>query len=104
MTTLSRLCALLASAASMSGVMRCSSVLLTSAPAPNKHCTTACTLCHKIGYRGGQLGPDLTSIGRIRSERDLLEAVLVGEERRETAPLGARAENSQPHAGQPNGN
>lgn len=36
---------------------------------------TACTLCHKIGYRGGQLGPDLTSIGRIRSERDLLEAI-----------------------------
>ncbi len=37
---------------------------------------TACTLCHKIGYRGGLLGPDLTSIGKIRSERDLLEAVI----------------------------
>ncbi len=37
---------------------------------------TACTLCHKIGYRGGLLGPDLSSIGKIRSERDLLEAVV----------------------------
>ncbi len=37
---------------------------------------TACTLCHKIGYRGGLLGPDLTSIGKIRGERDLLEAVV----------------------------
>ncbi|MBI5688888.1 MAG: HEAT repeat domain-containing protein, partial [Verrucomicrobia bacterium] len=37
---------------------------------------TACTLCHKIGYRGGLLGPDLTAIGRIRSERELLEAVM----------------------------
>lgn len=36
----------------------------------------ACTLCHQIGYRGGRLGPDLTNIGRIRGERDLLEAVL----------------------------
>jgi putative heme-binding domain-containing protein len=36
---------------------------------------TACTLCHKIGYRGGLLGPDLTTIGKIRSERDLLEAI-----------------------------
>ena len=37
---------------------------------------TACTLCHVIGYRGGRLGPDLTSIGRIRNERELLEAVI----------------------------
>ncbi len=37
---------------------------------------TACTLCHKIGYRGGLLGPDLTTIGKIRSERDLLEAIV----------------------------
>ena len=36
----------------------------------------ACTLCHVIGYRGGRLGPDLTAIGRIRNERELLEAVL----------------------------
>lgn len=37
---------------------------------------TACTLCHVIGYRGGRLGPDLTNIGKIRSERELLEAVV----------------------------
>jgi putative membrane-bound dehydrogenase-like protein len=37
---------------------------------------TACTLCHVVGYLGGRLGPDLTSIGKIRSERELLEAVV----------------------------
>ena len=36
----------------------------------------ACALCHAIGYGGGRLGPDLTNIGRIRNERDLLEAVV----------------------------
>jgi putative membrane-bound dehydrogenase-like protein len=37
---------------------------------------SACTLCHVIGYQGGRLGPDLTNIGRIRNERELLEAVM----------------------------
>lgn len=37
---------------------------------------SACTLCHTIGYLGGKLGPDLTGIGKIRSERELLEAVV----------------------------
>ena len=36
----------------------------------------ACASCHAIGYMGGRIGPDLTRIGQIRSERDLLEAVL----------------------------
>lgn len=36
----------------------------------------ACASCHAIGYMGGRMGPDLTRIGQIRSERDLLEAVL----------------------------
>ncbi|WP_165072880.1 PVC-type heme-binding CxxCH protein [Paludisphaera rhizosphaerae] len=36
----------------------------------------ACTTCHAIGYRGGDVGPDLTRIGGVRTERDLLEAVL----------------------------
>jgi putative membrane-bound dehydrogenase-like protein len=36
----------------------------------------ACNACHAIGYRGGRIGPDLTSIGQIRSERDLLEAIV----------------------------
>ena len=37
---------------------------------------TACVTCHEIGYVGGHLGPSLTSIGKIRTERDLLEAVV----------------------------
>jgi putative membrane-bound dehydrogenase-like protein len=37
---------------------------------------TACATCHAIGYLGGRLGPDLTSIGQIRTERDLLEALM----------------------------
>ncbi|MSU23740.1 MAG: dehydrogenase [Opitutus sp.] len=36
----------------------------------------ACTLCHVLGYRGGRLGPDLTNIGKTRSERELLEAIV----------------------------
>ncbi len=36
----------------------------------------ACTSCHAIGYLGGKIGPDLTRIGQIRVERDLLEAIL----------------------------
>jgi putative heme-binding domain-containing protein len=36
----------------------------------------ACFACHAIGYLGGKLGPDLTHIGRIRSERDLLESIV----------------------------
>ncbi|MEO7272414.1 MAG: dehydrogenase, partial [Vicinamibacterales bacterium] len=36
----------------------------------------ACSSCHTIGYIGGKLGPDLTRIGHVRSERDLLEAIL----------------------------
>ncbi len=36
----------------------------------------ACFTCHAMGYRGGDLGPDLTRIGRIRARRDLLEAIV----------------------------
>jgi hypothetical protein len=36
----------------------------------------ACSTCHKIGYLGGHVGPDLTRVGQVRSERDLLEAVV----------------------------
>lgn len=38
---------------------------------------TSCIACHAIGYVGGKVGPDLTRIGAIRTERDLLEAVVV---------------------------
>lgn len=35
-----------------------------------------CAACHKIGYVGGQVGPDLTRVGGIRTERDLLESIV----------------------------
>jgi putative membrane-bound dehydrogenase-like protein len=35
----------------------------------------ACASCHAIGYVGGHVGPDLTRIGAIRQERDLLESI-----------------------------
>ena len=35
-----------------------------------------CINCHGMGYLGGRSGPDLTRIGKIRSERDLLESIL----------------------------
>jgi putative membrane-bound dehydrogenase-like protein len=38
--------------------------------------TAACMTCHAIGYMGGRVGPDLTRIGQVRSERDLLEAIV----------------------------
>ena len=37
---------------------------------------TACITCHSMGYLGGKVGPDLTSIGQARTERDLLESVV----------------------------
>ncbi len=36
----------------------------------------ACYTCHAIGYRGGNVGPDLTKVGQVRAERDLLEAIV----------------------------
>ncbi|MCS7166215.1 MAG: HEAT repeat domain-containing protein [Gemmatales bacterium] len=36
----------------------------------------ACSSCHAIGYLGGRIGPDLTRIGALRSERDLLESIV----------------------------
>jgi len=36
----------------------------------------ACFSCHAVGYQGGHVGPDLTSIGTVRTERDLLESIV----------------------------
>ncbi|MSU56699.1 MAG: c-type cytochrome [Pedosphaera sp.] len=36
----------------------------------------ACASCHKLGYLGGNVGPDLTAIGPARTERDLLESIV----------------------------
>ncbi|MEN9676495.1 MAG: hypothetical protein RIS76_2391 [Verrucomicrobiota bacterium] len=36
----------------------------------------ACASCHRIGYLGGDVGPELTKIGEVRTERDLLESIV----------------------------
>jgi putative heme-binding domain-containing protein len=36
----------------------------------------ACSSCHAIGYLGGRIGPDLTHVGKIRGDRDLLESII----------------------------
>ena len=36
----------------------------------------ACITCHAMGYLGGKIGPDLTRIGGVRTERDLLESIV----------------------------
>ncbi|NNE93381.1 MAG: c-type cytochrome [Verrucomicrobiales bacterium] len=36
----------------------------------------ACMTCHKVGETGRAVGPDLSTIGRIRTHRDLLESIL----------------------------
>jgi putative heme-binding domain-containing protein len=35
-----------------------------------------CIACHRVGELGRAIGPDLTKIGAIRTERDLLESIL----------------------------
>jgi putative heme-binding domain-containing protein len=51
------------------GDVRRGQVVFTSSKA-------ACAACHPYGYLGGNVGPDLTKIGQIRQERDLLEAIV----------------------------
>jgi hypothetical protein len=36
----------------------------------------ACIACHKIGDKGNELGPNLSKIGGIRAERELVESIL----------------------------
>jgi hypothetical protein len=36
----------------------------------------SCSACHRIGYLGGDIGPELTKIGEARTERDLLESIV----------------------------
>ncbi len=38
--------------------------------------TGSCTSCHAMAYVGGKIGPDLSHIGKIRTPRDLLEAIV----------------------------
>lgn len=37
----------------------------------------SCFACHRAGAAGGEIGPDLSKIGAIRSRRDLLESVVL---------------------------
>lgn len=37
----------------------------------------ACAACHRAGPEGGSIGPDLSTIGEVRTERDLLEAIVL---------------------------
>ncbi len=36
-----------------------------------------CIVCHRAGQEGGQIGPDLTKIGAVRSRRDLIESIVL---------------------------
>ena len=36
----------------------------------------SCIACHKIGDKGRAIGPDLSHIGAIRTERDLVESIV----------------------------
>jgi hypothetical protein len=35
------------------------------------------TACHTVKGQGGQVGPDLSQVGALRTKRDLLEAVVL---------------------------
>jgi putative heme-binding domain-containing protein len=40
------------------------------------YAAAGCALCHRLGVEGGSSGPDLSTIGRRFSVRDVLEAIL----------------------------
>jgi putative heme-binding domain-containing protein len=50
----------------------------------------SCSACHRIGFQGGNIGPNLAGIGEIRTRRDLLEAVAF--------PSASFARNFEPYA------
>ncbi|HEU4937194.1 MAG TPA: PVC-type heme-binding CxxCH protein [Vicinamibacterales bacterium] len=60
-----------------------------------------CYSCHAIGYMGGRIGPDLTRIGQVRSERDLLEAILYPSASfaRGYEPVVVRTRSGEVHSG-----
>jgi putative membrane-bound dehydrogenase-like protein len=63
----------------------------------------ACSSCHAMGYLGGRIGPDLTRIGQIRTERDLLEAILYPSVSfvRSYEPVVVLTKEGQVHSGVP---
>lgn len=60
-----------------------------------------CATCHAIGYLGGHVGPDLTRIGNVRSERDLLESILYPSASfvRNFEPVIVTTKSGEDHAG-----
>ena len=61
----------------------------------------SCRNCHTIGYVGGKIGPDLTSISRIRQPRDLVESILFPSASfvRSYEPVMIRTSDGQVHSG-----
>lgn len=50
----------------------------------------ACSACHRIGYVGGQVGPELARIGATRTRRALLEAIVFPSARLEQSYIPQR--------------
>jgi putative heme-binding domain-containing protein len=61
----------------------------------------ACISCHSIGYLGGKVGPDLTSIGQVRTEMDLLESILYPSASfvRSYEPVFVKTKDGEAHTG-----
>jgi putative membrane-bound dehydrogenase-like protein len=61
----------------------------------------ACVSCHSIGYLGGKVGPDLTTIGQVRTEMDLLEAILYPSASfvRSYEPVTVKTKDGEAHSG-----
>jgi putative membrane-bound dehydrogenase-like protein len=61
----------------------------------------ACYSCHAIGYLGGKIGPDLTRIGQVRNEQDLLEAIVFPNVSfaRGFEPVVVRTRSGETHSG-----
>jgi putative heme-binding domain-containing protein len=61
----------------------------------------ACVSCHSMGYLGGKVGPDLTTIGQVRTEMDLLEAIVYPSASfvRSYEPVIVKTKDGEPHTG-----
>lgn len=61
----------------------------------------ACVSCHSMGYLGGKVGPDLTTIGQVRTEIDLLESILYPSASfvRSFEPVTVKTKDGEAHSG-----
>jgi putative membrane-bound dehydrogenase-like protein len=61
----------------------------------------ACISCHMIGAGGGRIGPDLTRIGQVRADRDLVESIVFPSASfvRSYEPVQVRTQSGAEHAG-----